>query len=125
MIAADDGKLRYFDRNGSLADGSGYHGDDLYLFEKGAIFQYYGNTIFYTFFGTIFSMVLTVLAGYVVAQKDFSGRHIVMLIFMVTMFFSGSVTTPAGVMMLSLSLAHETAQPSCSVTSVIPALSVR
>ena len=62
-----------------------------YLFEKGAIIQYYGNTIFYTFFGTIFSMVLTVLAGYVVAQKEFSGRHIVMLIFMVTMFFSGGM----------------------------------
>ena len=36
VIAADDGKLRDFDGNGSLADGSGYHGYDLYLFEKGA-----------------------------------------------------------------------------------------
>lgn len=62
-----------------------------YLFEQGAIFQYYGNTIIYTVFGTLFSMVMTVLAGYVMAQKDFSGRKPIMLLFMVTMFFSGGM----------------------------------
>lgn len=62
-----------------------------YLFENGTIFQYYGNTIIYTVLGTIFSMVLTVMGGYVVAQRHFSGRGPIMALFMVTMFFSGGM----------------------------------
>ena len=62
-----------------------------YLLNEGAIFQYYGNTIYYTFFGTIFSLVLTILGGYVVAQQKFSCRGPIMMFFMVTMFFSGGM----------------------------------
>lgn len=66
-------------------------GSYTYLFEKGTIFQYYLNTILYTIFGTLFGMVMTVAAGYVMAQKDFSGRKPIMIIFMITMFFSGGM----------------------------------
>ena len=62
-----------------------------YLFEQGTIFQYYGNTILYTVCGTVLSMILTVMAGYVMAQKNFSGQKVIMMFFMVSMFFSGGM----------------------------------
>lgn len=62
-----------------------------------ALFSYtdlwvgYGNTIFYTVFGTIFNLVATLPCAYALSRKDFSPRNKVMVFFMFTMFFSGGM----------------------------------
>ena len=61
------------------------------VFSNGYILSGYGNTIFYTFFGTIVNLVVTVLAAYPLSRKDFRYRGIFMFIFAFTMFFSGGL----------------------------------
>ncbi len=61
------------------------------IFENGNIWHSYRNTIFYVLFGTITSVVVTVMAAYSLSRKDLPGRNIFMLIFVFTMYFSGGL----------------------------------
>lgn len=61
------------------------------IFEYKLIWTGYRNTIFYTFFGTIFSLLLTIPAAFAMSRKDLVGRNIIMAYFAVTMFFSGGL----------------------------------
>ena len=47
----------------------------------------YGNTIFYSVFGTIINMVMTILTGYALSKKWLPGRRIIMLFFLLSMWF--------------------------------------
>ena len=51
----------------------------------------YWNSFFYTFFGTIINIVVTLLAAYPLSRKAVVGRGVVMAIFTFTMFFSGGM----------------------------------
>jgi len=51
----------------------------------------YRNTIFYTVFGTLISLVITITAGYALSRKDLKGRRSILLIFSFTMFFNGGM----------------------------------
>ena len=51
----------------------------------------YGNTIFYTVFGTAFNLLLTLPCAYSLSRRDFRGRKGIMLLFTFTMFFSGGM----------------------------------
>ena len=51
----------------------------------------YSNTIFYTVFGTIINLLVTVPAGYALTKKNVPGRNLVMTLFMITMYFSGGM----------------------------------
>jgi len=51
----------------------------------------YANTLFYTFFGTILNVALTIMAAYPLSRKDFRGRNPIMLIFTLTMFLNGGL----------------------------------
>jgi len=51
----------------------------------------YGNTIFYTLFGTIFNLLATLPCAYALSRKDFSPRGKIMVFFMFTMFFGGGM----------------------------------
>ena len=51
----------------------------------------YSNTIFYTVFGTVINIVLTILAAYPLSRKDFEARGIMMKIYTFTMYFSGGI----------------------------------
>lgn len=51
----------------------------------------YGNTIFYTVFGTILNLLATLPCAYALSRKDFSPRNMVMVFFMFTMFFGGGM----------------------------------
>ena len=51
----------------------------------------YANTIFYTVFGTIINLLVTVPAGYALTKKNVPGRNLVMTLFMITMYFSGGM----------------------------------
>lgn len=51
----------------------------------------YGNSLFYTFFGTIISVTLTIAIGYPLSRRTFYGRNIVMAFLVFTMLFNGGL----------------------------------
>ena len=51
----------------------------------------YVNTIFYTLFGTLINLFVTVPAGYALTKKIVPGRNGFMTLFMITMYFSGGL----------------------------------
>ena len=61
------------------------------IFEDQRIWSGYGNTIRYTFFGTIIGLVLTIPAGYALSRQDFWGRGFIQKIMVFTMYFQGGL----------------------------------
>jgi putative aldouronate transport system permease protein len=51
----------------------------------------YANSIYYTFFGTLISVVLTILAAYPLSRRNLFGRNGVMFFITFTMIFSGGL----------------------------------
>lgn len=51
----------------------------------------YGNTILYTVVGTAINLVLTVCGAYPLSRKDFAPRKLLMVLLMITMYFSGGL----------------------------------
>ena len=51
----------------------------------------YRNTILYTVLGTIINITLTICAAYPLSRKDFVPRNFFMIMFMITMYFSGGL----------------------------------
>lgn len=49
------------------------------------------NAIFYTCFGTMINVVLTIMAAYPLSRSDFYGRNAIMFLFVFTMLFSGGL----------------------------------
>ena len=65
----------------------------------------FANTIFYTVVGTILNLIVTTMAAYPLARKNFQGRNIYMTLFMITMFFSGGII-PSYINMVNLGLTN-------------------
>lgn len=61
------------------------------VFSTGKVMRGYLNTLFYTVFGTIFNMILTVLAAYPLSRRDFRPRRFLLLAYTFTMFFGGGL----------------------------------
>lgn len=61
------------------------------IFQSPNIMRAFINSVEYTVVGTIFSVSLTLLAGYPLARTDLKIRGVVMFLFTVTMFFSGGM----------------------------------
>jgi len=51
----------------------------------------YRNTIFYTVFGTLINLAVTMPAAYALSRKDFVGNRLITIFFLITMFFSGGL----------------------------------
>lgn len=51
----------------------------------------YRNSLLYTIFGTILNVTLTICGAYPLSRKDFLPRNFFMLMFMLTMYFSGGM----------------------------------
>lgn len=51
----------------------------------------YGNSIFYTAFGTIISVALTIMIAYPLSRKSFFGRNVLMIMITFTLIFSGGL----------------------------------
>lgn len=51
----------------------------------------YANTLFYVIVGTVLRTFMTMLGAYVMIQKDFMPRKILMFLFVFTMYFSGGM----------------------------------
>lgn len=61
------------------------------VFEDKEIWGAYYNTLWYTFVGTLTSVVLTVLTAYPLSRKRFFMRRGLMKFIMITMYFSGGL----------------------------------
>ena len=61
------------------------------VMNKSEIWIGYRNTIFYTFFGTIWNLVLTLPTAYVLSKKDLPYRSVVSWYFLFTMYFGGGM----------------------------------
>lgn len=61
------------------------------IFQNEQILTGYLNTIMYTLLGTSINLVMTILAAYPLSRKDLIGKNAVMILFVVTMFFSGGL----------------------------------
>lgn len=61
------------------------------VFRNSQIWTGYMNSAFYAFFGTIISVILTIMAGYPLSKRDFYGRNLIIGIFTFTMLFSGGL----------------------------------
>ena len=51
----------------------------------------YANTIFYTFFGTLVNLILTIPCAYALSRRDCPLRTLIMTLFMITMYFGGGL----------------------------------
>ena len=63
------------------------------VFHNVNIWKGFMNSLFYTFFGTIINVALTMLAAYPLSRNDLVGRDKLMLFFTFTMFFNGGIIT--------------------------------
>lgn len=61
------------------------------IFKHKRIISGYGNTLFYTLFGTFINVILTILAAYPLSRKRFIGRNALMFLFTFTMIFHGGL----------------------------------
>ena len=61
------------------------------IFEYPPILIGYQNSLFYTFFGTIINVVVTIMAAYPLSRKDLNGRNFVMFVFTFTLIFNGGL----------------------------------
>lgn len=61
------------------------------VFNNGDVMTGYGNSLFYTVFGTIVDLIFTLSAAYPLSRKDLKYRNPIMLFFTFTMFFSGGM----------------------------------
>lgn len=73
------------------------------VFQNKAIWTGYANTIFYTVFGTILNLFLTIPAAYALSKKRMWGRDLLMTVFLITMYFGGGMI-PTYILMNNLGL---------------------
>jgi len=62
-----------------------------HVFQNKQIWIGYGNTIFYTVFGTMFNIALTIPAAYVLSKVYLPCKKLMMGFFLFTMYFSGGM----------------------------------
>jgi len=61
------------------------------VFEYNLIWRGYANTIFYTVVATSFNIIVTMMVAYPLSRKVFSGKKVLMIYLMITMYFNGGL----------------------------------
>ncbi len=61
------------------------------IFEHKKVWNGFANSLFYTFFGTIFNVFMTIIAAYPLSRQDLIGRRFITFAFIFTMMFSGGL----------------------------------
>lgn len=82
--AVATGKVTFYPKGFTM---DGY----LNVFKNDDIWKGYKNSIINTIFGTLFSLVMTIPAGFALSQKKMRGHSIITTYFVFTMFFSGGM----------------------------------
>ena len=73
------------------------------VFEDVRIWKGYGNSIYYTFTGTLFNLLLTIPGAYALSKRRMYGRGIITTIFIFTMYFGGGMV-PYYILLKNLNL---------------------
>jgi putative aldouronate transport system permease protein len=63
----------------------------MHVFSSGLIMRAYLNTIVYSLSGVFLSLFMLVITAYPLSIKSFYGRNFIMILFVITMFFSGGL----------------------------------
>ena len=61
------------------------------IFEHKKVWDGFANSLFYTVFGTLFNVVMTIIAAYPLSRQDLVGRRFFTFLFIFTMLFSGGL----------------------------------
>ncbi len=61
------------------------------IFEHKKVWNGFANSLFYTFFGTIFNVIMTIIAAYPLSRNDLVGRRFITIAFIFTMLFNGGL----------------------------------
>lgn len=61
------------------------------IFQNDMIFRGFANSVFYTCVGTVINLAVTLPAAYALSRKDLVGRRGIMILFIITMYFSGGM----------------------------------
>lgn len=61
------------------------------IFDNPQIITGYANSLIYTVSGTFINVVMTVMLAYPLARRTFHGRHIIMVMLVITMMFEGGL----------------------------------
>lgn len=61
------------------------------IFKNKFLLSGFGNSLFYTFFGTLINVVVTILAAYPLSRPNLPGRTIITFLFFFTTIFSGGL----------------------------------
>ena len=61
------------------------------VFTNDDVWRGYANSIFYTFFGTLFNLFLTVPAAYALSKKSMLGHGLLTTVFLIPMYLSGGL----------------------------------
>ncbi|SEN85528.1 carbohydrate ABC transporter permease [Paenibacillus sp. OV219] len=61
------------------------------IFSNPQIMTGYGNSLLYTVFGVMINVCLTIMLAYPISKSTFYGRHIIMVLLVITMMFSGGL----------------------------------
>ncbi|MBD2870849.1 carbohydrate ABC transporter permease [Paenibacillus arenilitoris] len=61
------------------------------VFQNSDIWIGFGNSLFYTVFGTLLNVAFTVAIAYPLARRTFAGRNLMMIFLVFTMFFDGGL----------------------------------
>jgi putative aldouronate transport system permease protein len=73
------------------------------VFQEPDILTGYRNTFFYTIFGTLLNLLVTIPTGYALSKSFIPGRNFFMGLFLFTMYFNGGLV-PTFLLMRSLGL---------------------
>ncbi len=63
------------------------------VFNTPSIWTGFANSLFYTVFGTLINVAMTMTAAYCLSRKDMPGHNGIMFLFTFTMFFNGGIIT--------------------------------
>ena len=61
------------------------------IFEHKKVWNGFANSLFYTFFGALFNVTMTIIAAYPLSRQDLVGRRLIIFAFVFTMLFSGGL----------------------------------
>ena len=61
------------------------------VFAEEKLWRGFGNSLFYTFVGTIIQVTLQMFCAYPLSRRDFKGRKVINLFLILTMFISGGM----------------------------------
>ena len=76
------------------------------VFANRLVWTGYANTIFYTVFGTMFNMLLTILVAYPLSRRNFQGRPFFTVYYLIPMYFGGGLI-PQYILVSNLGLVNK------------------